>query len=990
MPTREVLSPSQRAQFIDIPDAIGERELARYYTLSPDELTVIEQRRRPHNRLGFAVQLCYLRFPGRPLRADEQVPEPVLAYIAAHLGLDPAVMRDYAQERDTTRREHLGEIQRTFGFCPFDAQSYRALAVWLLPTALGTDSGVALVTALVEEMRGRKVVAPALYLIERLAWETRRRAQRQVSQRLTTGIMPPDHARLDALLTVAPGRRQTPLVWLRQPPGKPSPPTILALIERLTVIRVLGLDHTLARQVHQNRLLQLAREGGRYSPAFLARFEPTRRYATLVAFLIETAATLTDQILAMHDRLMTGYLHRSEQAHAAQFHASGKAINEKVRLYAAVGTAVIAARADDGDPYRAIQAVLPWESFVQTVAEATHLARPADFGYLDHLDAFYGQVRRYAPALLDALEFRGAPPCRPLLRALQALKELNAADARKVPQGVPTAFVKPRWADHVFTDTGIDRHYYELCALHELRNGLRSGDIWVAGSRQFKAFEDYLLPDDAWQGLKDAGPLPLAIPTDVTTYLAQRRQDLHDQLTTVAALMAADDLPDVRLRKGKLSITPLPKAVPDAAEDLAERAYARMPWVKITDLLVAVDGLTDFSRHFTHLHTGAPPRDKAALFAAILADATNLGLSKMANACPGLTFARLSWVSDWSLRDETYAQALGELVNYHHGLPFAAHWGDGTTSSSDAQRFPVGGRREATAQVNARYGHEPSIMFYTHISDQYAPFHIKAISATAHQAPYVLDGLLYHETDLQIEEHYTDTGGVSDHLFGMCPPLGFRFAPRIRDLADRRLYTVEPPATYPALAPLIGGDVDVKRIEAHWDDLLRLLTSVRLGTVTASQILRKLAAYPRQNGLAVALREMGRIERTLYVLNWFQSPELRRRVTGGLNKGEARNALARAILFNRRGTVQDRSFEDQRNRASGLNLVVAAIILWNTLGLEQTIEAMRTEGEDVPEEHLEHVAPLGWEKIILTGEYVWDWQQATRLHGKRIPRPADE
>jgi len=109
-----------------------------------------------------------------------------------------------------------------------------------------------------------------------------------------------------------------------------------------------------------------------------------------------------------------------------------------------------------------------------------------------------------------------------------------------------------------------------------------------------------------------------------------------------------------------------------------------MPWVKITDLLVAVDGLTNFSRHFTHLHTGAPPRDKAALFAAVLADATNLGLSKMANACPGMTFARLSWVSDWSLRDETYAQALAELIDYHHSLPFAAHWGDGTTSSSDA------------------------------------------------------------------------------------------------------------------------------------------------------------------------------------------------------------------------------------------------------------------------------------------------------------------
>ncbi len=168
MPTRELLSPSQRAQFTEIPGALGERELARYYTLSPEDVAIIERRRRPHNRLGFAVQLCYLRFPGRPLRADEQVPTPVLAYIAARLDLDPVVMQDYAQNRDETRREHLGEIQRTFEFHPFDAPAYRALAAWLLPTALGTDSGVALVTALVEGMRARKIVAPALYAIERL------------------------------------------------------------------------------------------------------------------------------------------------------------------------------------------------------------------------------------------------------------------------------------------------------------------------------------------------------------------------------------------------------------------------------------------------------------------------------------------------------------------------------------------------------------------------------------------------------------------------------------------------------------------------------------------------------------------------------------------------------------------------------------------------------------------------------------------------------
>ncbi len=975
MPTRELLAPSQRPQFTEIPSAMTERDMARYYTITPEDRQVINQRRRPYNRLGFAVQLCYLRFPGRPLQAGEQVPVSVLAYIAAQVDVDPVVMQDYARERATTRREHLSEIQQTFGFRPFDPRVYRALATWLLPTALSTDNGVALVSALVEEMRRQRIVTPALYLIERLGWDVRRRAQRQVFKLLTTSLSTEQQTHLDALLTVPPDRRQTSLTWLRQPPGKPAPATVLKLIERLNFIRALGLDHERARQVHQNRLLQLAREGGRYSPQFFQRFDPLRRHATLVAFLLETAATLTDQILDMHDRLLGQYLHRSEQAHAERFHQSGKAINEKVRLYADVGKALIAAREQAHDPYRAVEAVLSWDTFVTTVAEAEQLAQPVAFDYLDLLDGFYGQVRRYAPALLETFEFKGVPASQSLLQALQLLKEMNTADLKKVRPHAPTAFVKPRWEDHVLTATGVDRHYYELCALNEMRNSLRAGDIWVVGSRQFKAFEDYLLPDSVWKDLKQRGEVPLAIPTDFATYLAQRKGVLHEQLTIVAAQLEQDQLPDVRLQKGKLTISPLPKAVPDEAEVLTAHVSDLLPWVKITDLLVAVDHLTHFSRHFTHLHSGAVPKDKVALFAALLADATNLGLDKMAHACPDMTFPRLSWVADWYIRDETYAKALADLVNFHHRLPFAAHWGDGSTSSSDGQRFAVGGRREPIGQVNAKYGREPSIMFYTHVSDQYAPFHIKVINATAHQAPYVLDGLLYHETDLHIAEHYTDTGGVTDHLFALCPLLGFRFAPRIRDLADRRLYTIDRATEYAALAPLIGGKVNVKRIAEHWDDILRLATSIRLGTVTASLILRKLAAYPRQNGLAVALRELGRVDRSIFTLVWFQDPELRRRVTAGLNKGEAKNSLARAVFLNRRGMMQDQAYEDQRYRASGLNLVLAAIILWNTIALERAVETLRAQGTPAPDELLQHLSPLGWEQIILTGEYRWDLQQ---------------
>jgi TnpA family transposase len=156
--------------------------------------------------------------------------------------------------------------------------------------------------------------------------------------------------------------------------------------------------------------------------------------------------------------------------------------------------------------------------------------------------------------------------------------------------------------------------------------------------------------------------------------------------------------------------------------------------------------------------------------------------------------------------------------------------------------------------VNARYGNDPGATFYTHVSDQYSPFHTRLINATVRDATHVLDGLLYHESDLRIEEHYTDTAGFTDHVFALCHLLGYRFAPRIRDLADKRLAAIEKPARYPALEGLIGAALNTKQITTHWDEILRLATSIRQGTVTASLMLRKLGAYPRQNGLALALR----------------------------------------------------------------------------------------------------------------------------------------
>ena len=318
--------------------------------------------------------------------------------------------------------------------------------------------------------------------------------------------------------------------------------------------------------------------------------------------------------------------------------------------------------------------------------------------------------------------------------------------------------------------------------------------------------------------------------------------------------------------------------------------------------------------------------------------------------------------------------ALRCLVNQQQREPFAANFGHGTASSSDGQFFQAAGFGRDAGRLNAHYSQRPGFKVYTHLSDRYGPFYTKLIAATASEALHVLDALLYHQSEVSSRRHHTDGGGDSDHVFALCTVVGFQFAPRIPDLKHRRLYSFDKPSAYPALEPMIAGRINVDLIRAYWSEILRVVASILTGTVTASLIMRQLASYPRQNGVAAALRELGRLERTSFTLDWITDPELRRTTGQELNKGESRNSLARAVFIHRLGEIRVRTYENQQHRASGLNLLVTAIILWNTRYLERAVATLR-KVEDVPDQLLAHLSPLGWEHVNLTGDYVWGNQQ---------------
>ena len=946
MPRRSILSATERASLLALPES--QDELIRFYTFNESDMALIRQRRGDANRIGFAVQLALLRYPGYALGTEMQLPEPIIEWIARQVRGDVNAWTKYG-ERDETRREHLQELRAYLGLSTFGLSDFRFLVQILTDLAMQTDKGLLLAEHALEMLRQRRIILPALTVVERACGESITRANRRIHRALSGPLNEHHRRRLDDLLRVRPGSNLTWLMWLRQSPLKPNSRYMLEHIERLKTFQALSLPDGIGHHVHQNRLLKLAREGGQMAPADLAKFESERRYATLVAVALEGMATVTDEIIDLHDRILVKLFSTAKNKHQQQFQSQGKAINDKVRLYSKIGRALLEAKQTGTDPYAAIEAVIAWDEFELSISEADQLAQPESFDHLHLVIEQFGTLRRYTPEFLDVLKLRAAPAAQGVLDAIAVVRKMNADCARKVPTDAPTAFIKPRWRPLVVTDTGIDRRFYEICALAELKNALRSGDIWVQGSRQFKDFDEYLLPADAFGTLKQANELPIAINTDCEQYLQDRLTLLEQQLTKVNCLALANELPDAIITGSGLKITPLDAAVPHTAQALIDQTSMLLPRVKITELLMDVDDWTGFTRHFVHLKDGEQVKDKTLLLSAILADGINLGLTKMAESCPGTTYAKLSWLQAWHVRDETYSAALAELVNAQFRHSFA----------------------ENTGHVNPKYRSEPGRLFYTHISDQYAPFHTKVVNVGVRDSTYVLDGLLYHESDLRIEEHYTDTAGFTDHVFALMHLLGFRFAPRIRDLKDTKLYIVKNGVDYPALNAMIGGSLNIKHIRAHWDEILRLAASIKQGTVTASLMLRKLGSYPRQNGLAVALRELGRIERTLFILDWLQNVELRRRVHAGLNKGEARNALARAVFFNRLGEIRDRSFEQQRYRASGLNLITAAIVLWNTVYLERATHAIRDSGKEINDRLLQYLSPLGWEHINLTGDYVW-------------------
>jgi hypothetical protein len=676
MGRHSLLTEEERRLLFGVP--IDRDALARLYTLDHADLALVMTRRTPANRLGFAVVLALLRHPGLVPGLLWPPPAELVAYLAEQLGLDEAALDDYAY-RPQTAGDHALELAAALGMRMPRRTDVPLMIEAAAAAAWPTDRGLPIAQGVIAALHAAGVTLPAPATIERAGLAGRARARKRAIDALLQELSEDQIKSLDGLLAVDTQTSRTPLTWLKDLPAAPKADHLRELVDKLKTVHSLDLDPGTADRVHPERFRQFAREG-RLTPAYaIERYTPRRRRAILVATLLDLEARLTDAVLAMADRLIGASFARGRKARERTYTATSRDVGRLMRLLHDTAEAVERAVRNSADVAAALDATVGIDRLLSAKPEAAAIADLAEEDPLIRAADRWVTLRKFGPLLLEAIDFRASRSDDRTIAAVNTLRALNRSRKRDVPKNAPMPF-KKEWRKLVVGPNGkIDRKLYETALFAHLRNKWRSGDIWIERSGEYRRFDSYLLP------AAEVAPIAaeLGLPATADAWLEAKGRELDWRLKRFAHRLTRGKIEGVSLKEGKLSIAPVRAAAPTEAVALAERIDALMPRVRVTELLHEVARETGFLSAFTNFRTHQPATNENALLAAILADATNLGLSRMADASQGVSRDQIIWARDAYIRDDTYKAALARIIDAHHALPIARVWGDGATSSSD-------------------------------------------------------------------------------------------------------------------------------------------------------------------------------------------------------------------------------------------------------------------------------------------------------------------
>ena len=965
-------------------------QLIRDSALTKTDLLEIATCRGEPQRLGFAYQLGFVRlFQRFPVQQPLEICEELQSFIALQTGIDAGQLSDYASWQQTVSRHQI-RIREYLGLRTFDSDQARGLEQFLYEESCRLEQTAALLGRAREYLKQESTLFPAESVLTRIIGEQRRKAREAIAIKVAEELPRHVSQALDKLLEVAASETVSGLRWIKKNPAKPSTAAMRLLAEKLEVIEatgVLGIDLEWLNSNYQRALFHYVRKCSAHRLRELAR---PRRRAALVCFLRQSYRDAVDQAVDMFDKLLTRTVAHAEREMDQHLREQRRTIRSALLSLRSVGKLIL----DDTITDAALR-----QRVFQTVSRqelSAQMEQLSDWVTGSKSDVFHGVIKRFSylrqfsPVLLRTLEFfpdseDAKLSCWP---AVQLLRDLNDKQKRKLPKDVPIDFVPKRLLPLVVNGGSPDRRAWECAVLLKLREELRSGNLAVRHSKRFGQLKDYFISDQQWGESRDLFFLRSGLPADpnqVPSYLKARLNKAYDLFLRTAPQNKYATAKDDRWR---LSVDPSERLAPDAEAQLHRLKgwlARQMPTIRLPDLLIEVDNELRFTNHFLapDQRSDRKADDVCLQLATVLAHGCNIGLHTMAQLTPGISYKQLKRVSDWQLTEEAQRQALAEMVRAISRLDATLHWGEGRTSASDGQRFAM--PHKVLQQTFSTRFSDYALEFYSFIADNYAPFYSTPIECTDRDAAFVLDGLLYNESDLELEEHYTDTHGYTEINFAAFAMLGRRFCPRIRSVQHQRLYRIDRDRDYGILTDLVARadhTIDIEVIQGQWERMGQFYSSLATGHTTASVALQRLVACPAKNLFYRANRDLGRVFKTEFLLSYLSEPQLRSRIRRGLLKVEQLHALARDVYYGRRGRINARELHEQMNSCSCLTLILACIIYWQAKQITRTMLSGDLAQEGIDATLIQHISPIEWDNVILYG-------QAFLGDSLRSPRPSD-
>jgi TnpA family transposase len=1012
MPRMRILNAIEHYDF-DSPPVFNSLQRKKYFDFSDTVYRMATGLRSPTHQLGFLVSCGY--FPAtKKFFSAKDFHLRDIEYVANKLGLSVELF-DREEYNDRTRQRHQQIILKFYGYRAFDDLA-KALIREEIDTMVRSQLKPRLIFwRCVERLIREKVQLPGCFTLTDLITGAINWRKETLNDILRQQLSEERREQLEALFVQMPveGEQQPgptsayQLTLLKKLSQSTRPSKIkervadFLLIERLyqpfqPLLNVLGLNHEgiryYAHSVLKSEIFQVARRSDE------------DRYLHVVAFIAHQYYRLQDNLV---DGLLTSiqsYQNTSQREHKEQRYAQRGERNQVINtllsyidenllgLVSAIEAITQEKVLSDAEKVERIKALLPEHNDQALSLLREKLA--TELGNDDYhriLEARSVRLQNRVSPVLKVLEFQGEPSAQPLRVALRYFKDKDG----QIDKAAPMKFLTEEEANAIMAGDRFRVSLYKAFLFLHVQKGIKSGTLNLYHSYKYRPLEEYFIETDRWQQdknilLERAGLLSAF--TDPQPVLAELDEALFQQYEETNRRIADGSNASVSFdAQGRFQLKTPPQEAQEATP--LRHFFPERQYISLLEVLSTVDRHSGFLDEFQHwqqrYHRQRPA--KQTFFAGIIGLGCEIGTPKMARISQAINESELEHTVNWYFSLEGTRAANDrvsalmdqlELPETYRRIPGQLH------TSSDGQKFEV-----VNDSLNASYsfkyaGKDQASSAYSFIDERHILWYSMVFSAAERESAFVIDGLMHNDV-IKSDIHSTDTHGYSEALFGATHLLGFSYAPRIKNLkkqtlsifksrrhTDRAHWKIQP-----------SNYIDTDIIIRHWDDILRLIATIKLKEVTASEIFRRLNSYSTQHSLYRALKAFGQIIKSLFILRYIDDMNLRQAIEKQLNKIEHSHKFARAVSVGNPKELIETEKQEQEIAESCKRLIKNCIICWNYLYLIQKLSETDDPGYKAELlKALSNGSVISWWHINLLGEYDFSEEKLRDTVGIKLPK----